>query len=82
MDEASLDGWRYLACAVLLRAYEDAHSKNGRIAGKEAGLPKGATLAGDARAFLKGDGAQWLIALLEWDPDVLDRVLARLAPAE
>ena len=67
MDEAALEDWRHLPCAVLLRAYRDTASTNGDKAAREAGLPPGVALAQDARAFLESDGAAWLVAALDLD---------------
>ena len=75
MMEEVLRGYRRLACAVLVRAWKDAHNTNGTGAAVELGLPPGVTLSGDARAFLQGDGARWLAALLEFNPGGLDRAL-------
>jgi hypothetical protein len=77
-----LNSWRRLGCAVLLRAWRDAHNRNGHKAAREIGLPVGVTLAGDARAFLESDGALWLAALLELDAGIVDDIRAELAPAE
>ncbi len=72
---AALDGWRALACAVLLQAHKDAQSKNGKKAAREAGLPRGVTLAAEARQFLASDGAAGLCLALEIDPAGLARAL-------
>ena len=74
-------GYRRLACAVLWRAWADAHSTNGTKAAREAGIPRGVSLADDARAFLESDGAGWLLALLELDGRILDGIRAELPRA-
>ena len=77
-----LTGWRRLACAVLVRAWRDAHSTNGDKAAKEAGISAGVGLAGDARAFLESDGAAWLALMLEFDPAGVDHLRHQLPPVE
>ena len=74
--DPNLGGWRRLGCAVLVRAWRDTHSTNGDKAAREAGLPKGTTLAADARQFLESDGARGLVLALDLGPEGLDRVLA------
>lgn len=65
MSEPTLDNWRALACAVVIRAHKDAVAGNGH--------------SFEARSWLAGDGARWLVALLD-DLDVagLGHALARL----
>ncbi len=75
MNDYTLDGWRALGCAVLLRAWSDTRNNNGHKAAREAGIPTGITLAQDARSFLHGDGARWLVAALDLDQDGLDHAL-------
>ena len=79
IDDLTLLGWRRLSCAVLVRALLDTRSKNGAKAAREAGLPPGLTLAGDARSFLRSDGARWLVLALDLDPAGLDQALGELA---
>ena len=76
-----LTGWRRLGCAILLRAWRDAHTRNGHQAARKLGLPPGATLAGDARAFLASEGARWLVAALDLDQAGFEHALAELPPA-
>ena len=75
-----LDGWQRLGCAILWRAWKDAHSTNGWKDAREAGLSPGLTLSDDARAFLQSDGARWLIALLDLDGGIVDDIRAELPP--
>jgi hypothetical protein len=74
--------YRRLALAVLAQAWRDAHNQNGARAAAELGLPPEVTLAGDARDWLQGDGARWLVLALDLDAATaahLDRALQRLA---
>jgi hypothetical protein len=68
MDAEALDGWRALACAVLLRAHKDAMDGNGH--------------SQDARCFLGSDGARWLAVALDLDPAGLDHALGELPAAK
>lgn len=77
-DEAQAIGYRQLACAVLLQAWRDAHSRNGAKAAREAGIPKAIGLAGAGRQFLASDAARWLVIALDIDPAGLEQVLAAL----
>lgn len=67
---------------MLLRAWADAHNTNGDRDARALGLPRGLTLAGDARQFLESDGAAWLVLALELDPAGLDHALGGLGPSE
>jgi hypothetical protein len=74
--------WQRLALAVLVRAWADAHSTNGAKAARELGLSPGVGLADDARLFLESDGAAWLLALLEMDGTLIERIRHELPPLE
>lgn len=80
-DLQDLDGWQALGCAILARAFEDAHQARGHRDARAAGYPPGVSLADGARHFLDGDGARQLWALLGLDPAELDRRLAMLPRA-
>ena len=82
MTDPTLDGYRRLGCAILLRAWSDCYNTNGDKAARAAGIPVVVGLAGDARAFLQSDAAQWLVAVLDLDRAGLDRALGELPPAE
>lgn len=76
------EGWTRLACAVINRAVKDARNGgDGREGARELRLPRGVTLAMDARAFLESQAAEWLWGLLGLDPDYLDRLRAELKEA-
>jgi hypothetical protein len=60
--DSTRDGWRRLACAILLRAVRDAADGNGH--------------SWEARQWLGGPAARELVSLLDLDPAGLDRVLA------
>lgn len=64
MNDPQLDGWRRLACAVLVQAAKDIRQGNGHSL--------------EAWAFLSSDGAADLVDLLELDAAGLGRVLAGL----
>lgn len=59
--------WRALGCAILLRAWRDAAHGNGH--------------SSEARQFLTGDGARWLVALLDLDSQIVDDIRAELPKA-
>ena len=82
MTDPEGQAWRRLGCAVLLRAWADCHNTNGDRDARALGLPRGLTLAGDARAFLQSPGARWLVLALELDPEGLDHALGGLGPSE
>lgn len=57
-------GWRRLACAILIQAVKDAREGNGH--------------SQDARRFLAGPGARRLAVLLDLDAGGLAHALANL----
>ena len=58
--------WQALGCAILLRAWRDAAHGNGH--------------SSEARQFLNGDGARWLVGLLDLDGGLVDEIRAELPP--
>ena len=78
VDDPISMGWRRLGAAVLVRAWRDVHNTNGHKAAREAGFPYGISLAGDARSFLNGNGARWLVAVLDIDQAGLDHALMKI----
>ena len=75
-------GWQTLACRVLEQAYRDSQNTNGQGAAREIGLSAGLTLASDSWAFLRSDGARWLMGLLDLEPGMLDRVMQEMPEPE
>ena len=78
MLDPAAEGYRRLACAVLVQAYRDSLNPDGHRVTRVAGSTFGVTSAEEARSFLQADGARWLVALLDLDPTLLDYALAKL----
>jgi hypothetical protein len=72
--------WRRLAASILFQAARDAHSSNGWWAAREAGLPRGVTLADDAIGFLISPAARALALELGIAPEVYRAFVADLPP--